>query len=77
MHTVGLKIFLYIGYCSWLPCLSSEPSDGPAVLQQFHIWPVEGRSTSPMFPSQQVGSTSSKENPTDLRGKSELIECSQ
>lgn len=72
---MGSEDFLYTDYCLWLPSFSLEPSDGPAVLQQFHMWPGEGRSTAPKFLSQQVESTPSKKNPAGLRSKSELTEC--
>lgn len=71
----GSADFLSIDYCPWLPCLSLEPSDGPAMLQQFPTWPIEGTRTLPMVPSQPAGSTASKKNPADLRGKGELMEC--
>ena len=54
---------------------SLEPFDGLAMLQQFPMWPVERTHTLPKVPSQQAGSTSSRKNPADLRGKSELAEC--
>lgn len=69
---MGLKIFSTLITAHGFPCFSLEPSDGLTMLPQFHMWPVEGRSTAPLFPSQQVGSTSSKKNPAGLRRKSEL-----
>lgn len=74
-HVVGLKIFSTLITAHGFSCFSLEPSDGLTMLPQFHMWPVEGRSTAPMLPSQQVGSTSSKKNPAGLRRKSELTEC--
>lgn len=73
----GSEYFLYIDFCPWLSLLffSLEASDGSALLPEFHTWPAEGRSTAPMFPSQQVGSTSSKKSPVGLRHKGELTEC--
>lgn len=72
---MGLNIFSTLSSAHGFPCFSLEASDGSTLLPEFHMWPAEGRSTAPMVPSQQVGSTSSKKSPVGLRHKGELTEC--